>query len=365
MNGRTTLAALVAFAVTLPGCNSKPSPSLVVATSWPPAARLGLEFAFRKDGGSITWVGIDGASGLAAALGRWGGVDLILGGPASDLVRLVDAGRLEPIEADDPTPWRVIRRPGVTSGPAPSADHADPRDDPATLDQIKAILERDGWTSGYRTLVRRAALARPSVARTSTNGPPSLGGPSPSDPPEVVALVRDGSHGAQARRLLELLEAGRGLEVPRSEALRQARADGLLADLLGAALIDARSELQSAEAAIRRSPRPEAADLAFGDRPPWPPTSVAKLQGSGDRSLIETLVEQLATDPEVRVWLLASWAGPKRAIDGAVLDEIAGALEGRVSREPRFRAWLRAEWAAWHRQLYRRVARVAGGYIPS
>ena len=43
----------------------------------------------------------------------------------------------------------------------------------------------------------------------------------------------------------------------------------------------------------------------------------------------------------------------------------AGAAEGRLAREPRFRAWLRGEWTAWTRQLYRRVARLAGGYVPS
>jgi hypothetical protein len=48
-----------------------------------------------------------------------------------------------------------------------------------------------------------------------------------------------------------------------------------------------------------------------------------------------------------------------------LMAEMAAAVDGRLAREPRFRAWLRSEWTAWHRQLYRRVARVAGGYVPS
>ena len=50
---------------------------------------------------------------------------------------------------------------------------------------------------------------------------------------------------------------------------------------------------------------------------------------------------------------------------GPCLAELAGAADGRLAREPRFRAWLRGEWTAWTRQLYRRVARLAGGYVPS
>ncbi len=45
-----------------------------------------------------------------------------------------------------------------------------------------------------------------------------------------------------------------------------------------------------------------------------------------------------------------------------MLRELAQAEGGRLVREPRFRAWLRGEWTAWTQQLYRRVARLAGGY---
>jgi hypothetical protein len=75
--------------------------------------------------------------------------------------------------------------------------------------------------------------------------------------------------------------------------------------------------------------------------------------------LIETLAAQLAPEADVRAWLLRSWLVPGRSVDGALLDELAAAVDGRLVREPRFRAWLRSEWTAWARQRYRRVARLA------
>ena len=121
-----------------------------------------------------------------------------------------------------------------------------------------------------------------------------------------------------------------------------------------------------AGAALARHGHPPAAEGAIGERPPWPPASVTGLSTRPKGpALVDLLAEQIAPEPEARAWLRASWSGPTRAIDGALLAEIAGAAGGRLAREPRFRAWLRAEWTAWSRQLYRRVARVAGGYVPS
>ncbi len=368
------LGAIVA-ASTLSGCAPDDGPTLVVATGWPPALRADLEADFRRGGGSIAWVEIgpgDSPSAVLEGRGR-DRPDLILGVPEASLARLADAGRLAPIGAAEPAPWRPVRR--LDSGQADAriasaASYADPRDDPATLAEARSVLATAGWAEGYRVLARRAALSRPEVGRAPRAASTLAGGASPgSKPAEAVALVLDGPRGEEARRFLDVLEARNLVDPPNSGALEAARADGLLADLLGAALVDAHAELRAAEAAVRRPARPgaaEAAEAAFGDRPPWPPASVGKLQaGSSDGSLVEALAEQVAPDADAKAWLLASWSAPKRPVDGSVLAELAGAVDGRLAREPRFRAWLRAEWAAWHRQLYRRVARVAGGYVPS
>jgi len=130
--------------------------------------------------------------------------------------------------------------------------------------------------------------------------------------------------------------------------------------LLGATLVDARAELIAARSALESAGWPARSSRWFAEAPPWPPASVAKLRAEakgGPAPLVATLAEQVAPDPEVRAWLLRSWDRPPRPIDGALLDELAGALDGRVGREPRLRSWLRGEWTAWARQRYRRVAR--------
>jgi hypothetical protein len=94
--------------------------------------------------------------------------------------------------------------------------------------------------------------------------------------------------------------------------------------------------------------------------PAWPPASITKIlhrEGEQAMSMVETLIGQIATDPEVRAWLLRSWLSPPRPIDAKRLDELALAADGRLMNEPRFRDWLRAEWTASARQRYRRVSR--------
>ena len=87
--------------------------------------------------------------------------------------------------------------------------------------------------------------------------------------------------------------------------------------------------------------------------------------GAGDgAALVGVLAEQLAPDPDERRWLLASWGRAPRPIDGGLLDELAGAVGGRLAANARLRAWLRGEWTAWARQRYRRVARQAGAGAP-
>ena len=95
---------------------------------------------------------------------------------------------------------------------------------------------------------------------------------------------------------------------------------------------------------------------SHGGRGGW--SCVTAGEGEGGATLSHTATA-------VRSWLLESWEQPSRPIDGALLGELAHAVGGRLAREPRFRAWLQAEWTAWARQRYRRVARVAGGWVPS
>jgi hypothetical protein len=140
--------------------------------------------------------------------------------------------------------------------------------------------------------------------------------------------------------------------------------DLLVADLLGATLVDAQDELWGAWASLERAGLPDNAVQSLTEPPPWPPASVAKYlrrEGEHAMALTETLAAELAPDPAARAWLIRSWLSPGRSLDDKLLAELAGALDGRLCREPRFRAWLRAEWTAWARQRYRRVARWAEG----
>ena len=353
------LAASV-FGFSLAGCDvwtPEPSP-IVIATPWPSVARAAAEAVYRSEGGNrpILWVELGSHRWLDAS-DRRGGIDLILGGPPRFFPKLADAGRLVPIAATDPVAWRQVERPDSSVVPAEPTPAGDPRDDPATFAEAKAVLDAEGWAKGYATLARRpvnlASRANPArrIAKAS---------------PEAVALVKTGRHADQARRFLSALTSQGWITSAPVEAEVDARSDDLLADLLGAVLVDARNERRDAQVALAERDQPPFVDRAMGESPPWPPASVAKLWASPTGGpLLDSLAQQIAADPETLEWLKASWQGPKRSIDFAFLREISQASGGRLVREPRFRAWLRGEWTAWTQQLYRRVARLAGGYRPS
>ena len=352
---RPTTACLLV--VSLAGCSSPwgdDPPRLVIATPWPPSARLAAEAIYRGEGGNrpIAWVEL-GSHRWGDACDRRGGVDLILGGPARLFQMLDDVGQLVPIDPTDPTPWRQVERPGlIEANPT-----GDPRDDPGSFAEAKAVLEAEGWTKGYETLARRPAGSTPRTNPVRATL---------KSPPEAVALIKSGRHPDQARRFLTALTSQGWISPAPTDADLDARVDDLLADLLGAALVDARNERLDALTALEVHSHPRIADRAVGDPPPWPPASVAKLRADpGRASLLESLEGQIAPDPEALDWLKASWEGPKRSVDLALLREIGRASGGRLARSPRFRAWLRGEWTAWTQQLYRRVARLAGGYRPS
>jgi hypothetical protein len=220
-----------------------------------------------------------------------------------------------PLACDQPAPERTI---DLAHDPAePTRILHDPRGDSVALAWAMRQLGQGKWREGYARLVRIAGHEGrlPRRAGTGQAGVPSAAG-----------------------------------------------TDLLVADLLGATLVDAQDELWLAWASLERAGVPEQGVQWLTEPPPWPPASVAKyLRRDGERamSLTETLAAELAPEPAVRAWLIRSWLAPGRTLDDSVIAELAGAVDGRLCREPRFRAWLRGEWTAWARQRYRRVARWA------
>jgi hypothetical protein len=220
---------------------------------------------------------------------------------------------------------------------------------PRFLEFARAELGGGPWPSGYERLLRLSGQGTPG--REIETGRPSE---------EGAAVVAGARHRDAARALMTFLVERRGAK-PDASAAGSVR-DGLLADLLRAALIDSREELIDAWFSLEHANNRDQLKGFLCEPPPWPPASVAALQARGGgraMTMMETLAGQIAPQPRLRSWLLRSWLGPARHVDGDFLAELARAEEGRLAREPRFRAWLRAEWTAWARQRYRRVARQA------
>jgi hypothetical protein len=368
--------------------------------------------------GRIEWVRLDPRDDLTRVLPHPGrpwplrsqAPDVVLGGPESRYRQLALLGRLEADDGSGAASWFILRRSPIgwaqarseppveeradaaarpagraarTPRPGPTFD--DPRHDPLALAWAEGELESGDWAGGYARLVRAAAGARrigrapgsalAAVERGEADSTPAIASsvarsrgrvefvsvPRAPDWIEGVAIVKDGKHKDRAALFLQFL-AGRGMAAPpQVNATSRAHIDSIVADLLGATLVDAQDELWAAWAARARSGHPERAEMWMTQGPPWPPASVTKLlEGDASGSLAATLADLLAPDPDLRAWLLRSWLGAPRLIDGRFIDDLAGAVEGRLAREPRFRAWLRAEWTAWARQRYRRVARTAG-----
>jgi hypothetical protein len=356
---RRAAAGLAAGTLASGGCGPG-ADGLVVACPWPEAEREALAASIRP--ARVRWV-VPSASPDPTRLASAGvRLDAVLGGPPGGYVRLAREGRL----AGAGPGWVVARRePAARSilkpGPAPSA-LGDPRDDPALLAWLRAYLEGASWP------VRFAGLARLAASRTKgPDGPPSSLFALPADfcYVEGAAALRDTGREALAARLIAeaASRAGEGPR-PSPDDFEDAR-EGLLADLLGACFVDARAELVSASEAIERhesDPRVDRAAFWMVQPPPWPPASVGVLRAAEESAdLVEVLADQVASAPDSRAWLLRSWSGAERPIDGPLLGEIAEADGGRLAREPRFRAWLRGEWLAWARQRYRRAARIARG----
>ncbi len=392
-------------------------PVLVVVSPWPVAQRRDVERAFSHwlanghvEFARIEWLVLGPNDDLErVVLARRTGtnwtrspLDCALGGPASRYERLSRLGQLIPSDSPESgrPAWRVVRRsalgravsdrPGAegrSSGEAPPrVAFDDPRHDPIALEWAKHRLRGGPWAERYAQLVKDLADS-PRAGRQTGVGLADVERGAADEAPAVepqgqaargihfvssdddewregAAILRGGRHPALAERFLEFLAETGTTPIDVASAPDDHASDELLADLLGATLVDAQDELWEAWAALRRANRPARAEAFLTESPPWPPASVEKLLDENSGELFDALAGQVAPDADVRAWLMRSWLAPGRRVDGALLDELAGALDGRLAREPRFRAWLRAEWTAWARQRYRRVARVAAGRWP-
>jgi hypothetical protein len=374
----------------LAGCEPLDGDALTIATTWPADARAEVEDALHARGSQrVRWVLLAPGDDVARVAGRRQPPDLILGGSSSTYEKLDARGLLAPTSDGGPG-WVVMSRAPLdinansrpSPGGRPDFTFNDPRRDPVALAWAKVELKLHGWTGGYARLVQSACGSIPpgrqpgsalaAVERGEAGATPAIGprermekGQSVVDfgldvSPEwfeCAAAVRGARHaGAAATLLRKIADPGR-VEPPQSSL----GADALLADLLGATLVEARDELIAARGVLKGLPPTERYEAGMTEAPPWPPASIAKIleRTSNAMPLLETLAAQVAPDADVRAWLLRSWLAPGRPVDGRLLDELASAEGGRLVREPRFRAWLRAEWTAWARQRYRRIARVA------
>lgn len=404
------LALALAGCAGIAGCLGGDPGSLSIATALPTSDRDRIEKGFREWAterglsAPIAWVLLAPGDDQESVARHRRPPDVILVSSDSAYVRMTRARLLEP-PAVDPEWYSarrgllgLVSRAGRDRSAAQDVTFDDPRRDPISLAWARAHLgvshnpyspawaqahpAADRWAEGYARLVRAAGNRRqpgwqPGAALTAVEK--GVAGSAPSvepepgglefehdieqyEPAEWAAIVKGARNPKAAQAFLRYLYE-RNLVTQlgaTSPSAANPAADALLADLLGATLVDAHDELRAATLALERDVHPEKAAQWLASPPPWPPASVTRILGreSNAMPLIETLAAQLAPDPDVRAWLLRSWLAPGRTVDGSLLDELAGAADGRLAREPRFRAWLRSEWTAWARQRYRRVARL-------
>jgi hypothetical protein len=405
---RVTWAVLAVALAVSTGCERPGERRLVVATSWPESdrQRIASDFAGwlganpgQPAGGqvAIDWWILEPGDDLVRLVDRRESPDLILGGSRRDFERLARADRLADSPAGGSPPWAVMSRGTIRVGTAPDggagekpADEPgevafdDPRNDPVSLAWAEAQLGSSGFADGYARLVRAAGVRRRIGSRQGSAAAALERGEAPralvvtldrpaADEPgsiawlEGVGIPRQARHRQEAEDFVRFLAAREPPDRPPGRQGPPLEVSELIADLLGATLVDAQDELRDAWTALGRN-GPAARGLRWmTEAPPWPPASVARILG--DRSeaamaMVETLAGQVAPDAETRAWLVRSWLSPTRTIDGKLLDELTRAAGGKLFRERRFREWLRAEWTAWARQRYRRVLRVVAAARP-
>jgi hypothetical protein len=350
-------ACVLGLSFLLAGCNAFSDHTVVIATDLPEPECLRLEAAFRDwwlaspvsyRPPRITWLRGRPGEEPARLVEQGVGVDLMLGGSPAALQRLAEVGRLE---GDDP-PWSIVCD-EITGEADLSPPFGDPRQDARTLQVAEALLAETPLPMGYAKLVRvlNHSMGKPSLA----NDPAVL--VAKSERTECLAVVKSAPHGQLGRQFLNGLSRWRKRSPATEDFVFDPHAEPLLADLLGATVIDARTELVAALEALDRAKRAEL-ETQWLVPPPWPPASIRKLsQKDPSGALVEELAAQIAPDLDLRIWLLENWSGPERPIDRMRLRSLALAVDGKLIKEPRFRAWLRGEWSSWARQNYRRIVR--------
>lgn len=380
-------------------------------TSWTEAECAALDQSlansFSSQRFAVRWERVSPAGRLARSLGSNHGFDLILGGPIDSITKpsLSQRPAFEFSGSIERSPVGLAFGRGTLGTPAWIDDSkpidltdsrfadrlvlCDPRVDAATAAWTVAMSKAAPWHTAFATLVKIAANARRIIPHA---GLAFAGGASgrcalafrdcvsgdenlefaelPNiDRREGIALVQGGSNIDLAREwLAAATKLGRVSDVVLAGEFREsATARRLLLDLLGAAIVDAHSELRAARLALEEKQWPEPLARALIQPPTWPPVSVRvlgerlALRGESPVAYLGTLAAQLASDHESEAWLLESWQRDVRPIDSAALREIARVSGGRLALNPRFRTWLRGEWAATARQRFRRVARRALG----
>lgn len=352
---------IAAWAVAgLAGCHASVDDRLVVATIWTSAECGRIEADFdgwvsnrgsdlsvaRRPG--IRWVRLSERDDLEQFARKRRGVDVLLGGAVESYRSIQAAGLLGSASTGGKASLLTIEPPGREKtfthlhGLMPN---------PRFLDFARQELARGSWASGYERLLR---LSEQGVGRMKIAAE--------SDPKDGVAILAQARRRDVADEFLAFLAKRRGAKPEEPAVTLDPVVDGFLADLLRATLFESRDELRRAWDALKRDEYPVELMHFMCEPPPWPPASVAAIQGRGKgqaMTMTETLAGQIAPDTRLRSWLLRSWLSPPRRVDGDLLAELSRVEEGRLAREPRFRAWLRAEWTAWARQRYRRIARKA------
>lgn len=413
---REYLQGLAAAGLLATGCGSEfitPVSQLVIATDLPEPLTTSLTRAFRAadpGGPPVVWRRLEPFGDPSRLVVHDTTIQAVLTGAVWSLDRLAAAGRLEALGSKGLRKWRSFRRGEVglalrtdlfeARGMEPPTGWAawtdprmegflalgDPRRDPATLALARARLATTQiWAGGYAEWLRAGGLARPigrtpeaalvELAQGAVAAAPGVGDALPAiiptvrilplgpGPPAGLGLVRRAEGPTlAARRFVAFLEQRQLLE---SETLPPAISDTLLADLLGAVVVEAQPELIEAFRVLRSTGGRPDLEARLTEAPPWPPASVQELKTQASATpLVEALADEIAPSLEARFWLLESWNRKPEPIGGPFLEELADAAQGRLVAEPRFRGWLRGEWTAWARQRARRVARQARN-VPS